>query len=295
MRIFDAHCDTLTEMYSQNQKFKSNRLHIDFERMKKYEGYTQVFAVFTAPENRERAKENENALIELFYREMAENGVAVCRDFNDLMAAKLPYKALLSIEGADGISELGDVARLKEKGVFMIAPTWNFKNKVACGVMEAEDTGLSELGKSVIAEMDRLGIILDVSHLSEKSFYDAAKIFKKPICASHSNMKSVKNHKRNLTDEQFLTIKNSGGVAGINLYPLFLGDSIKAHIDRFLSLGGEDNIGLGCDFDGVDSLPQGVRGIEDLEGLIKNLPYSTEIRRKIAEDNFLRVLKAYSC
>ena len=295
MRIFDAHCDTITELYSKKQNFSKNSLHIDLERMKKYEGFTQVFAVFTAPENRESAKEYENALIDLFYGQMQKNGVSICKNYSDFISSKPPYKAFLSIEGAEGITEADDVLRLKNRGVFMIAPTWNFRNRLACGAMEKVDTGLSELGKQVIAEMDRLGIILDVSHLSEKSFYDAAKIFKKPICASHSDSKAVTDHPRNLTDEQFMIIKKSGGVVGINLYPTFLGDSIAAHIDRFLSLGGEDNIGLGCDFDGVDALPDGICGVEDLENLVKTLPYSTEIRRKIAENNFLRVLKAYNC
>lgn len=295
MKIFDAHCDTLTEMYGKKQQFSKNSLHTDLYRMKKYEGFAQVFAVFTAPENRENAKKYENELIDLFYSEMRKNGVAICKGYSDFMAAKSPYKAFLSIEGAEGITETGDILRLKERGVFMIAPTWNFKNRLACGAMETVDTGLSRLGKQVVSEMDRLGIILDVSHMSEKSFYDAVRLFKKPICASHSCLKSVKDHPRNLTDEQFLIIKNSGGVVGINLYPPFLGGSITAQIDRFLSLGGEDSIGLGCDFDGVDALPCGIRGIEDVEKLIKSLPYSTEIRRKIAEKNFLRVLKAYNC
>jgi membrane dipeptidase len=295
MRIFDAHCDTVSQMYEKNQGFSKNSLHIDFERMKKYDAYTQVFAIFTEPENRINAKEYEETLIDLFYEKMQKNGVCVCRNYSDYKTVKSPYKAFLSIEGAEGITEENDLLRLKKRGVFMIAPVWNFKNKIACGVMEEEDTGLSDFGKKIIARMDSLGIILDVSHMSPKSFYDAVKIFKKPICASHSNLKAVTNHPRNLTDEQFLIIKNSGGVAGINLYPPFLGKSVKAHIDRFLELGGEDNIGLGCDFDGVEELPHGIGGIEDIEKLIKELPYSTKIREKLAEKNFLRVIKAYNC
>lgn len=295
MRIFDLHCDTVSEMYEKKQDFCKNNLHIDFERMKKYDAYTQVFAIFTDPEKRGSAKEYEEALIDLFYEQMQKNGVCICKNYSECAFAKTPYKAFLSIEGAEGITEESDLVRLKKRGVFMIAPVWNFKNKIACGVMEDKDTGLSEFGKKIVAKMDKLGIILDVSHMSPKSFYDSAKIFKKPICASHSNLKSVTDHPRNLTDEQFLVIKNSGGVAGINIYPPFLGKSVKAHIDRFLALGGEDNIGLGCDFDGIDELPRGIGGIQDIEKLIKELPYSTRIREKMAEKNFLRVLKAYNC
>lgn len=295
MRIFDAHCDTLSEMYEKNQQFKENDLHIDFLRMKKYEGYTQVFAVFIPPEKRDIAKEYVKELTALFYSQMQKNGVGICKSCNELILSNSKFNAFLSIEGAECVSDLLDILSLKEMGVFMIAPTWNFRNKIACGVMEKEDTGLTEFGKKVIREMDRQGIILDVSHLSPKSFFEAVQIFKKPICASHSNSKTVKNHKRNLTDEQFVTIKNSGGVAGINLYPAFLGDSVKEHIDRFLALGGEDSIGIGCDFDGVDELPFGITGIESVEKIVKELPYSTKIRQKIAEGNFLRLLKAYNC
>ncbi|MBR4172809.1 MAG: membrane dipeptidase [Clostridia bacterium] len=281
-------------MYEKKQIFAENNLHIDRKRMEKYGGYTQVFAIFMPPDNR-NAREYTKALTALFYKEMQENGITVCQNYSDITASKTRYNALLSIEGAECVEKVSDISALKKMGVFMIAPTWNFRNKLACGAMEERDTGLSGLGKSVISEMDRLGIILDVSHMSERSFFEAAKIFGRPICASHSNLKSVVNHRRNLTDEQFSVIKESGGVACINLYPDFLGKSVKEHIDRFLALGGEDNIGLGCDFDGVDRLPEGISGIESIEGLIKNLPYSTKIRRKIAEDNFLRVLKCYNC
>ena len=293
MRIFDAHCDTLSEMYDKNQHFGKNSLHIDLDRMSKYEKYTQVFAIFTPPERKDAAKEYVKEITALFYDEMAKNGVTVCRNYTDLVKSKTRQNAFLSIEGAECVESISDLSELKENGVFMIAPTWNFRNKIACGVMEEEDTGLTEFGKEAVREMDRLGIILDVSHLSEKSFFDAVEIFKKPIVASHSNSKIVVNHKRNLTDEQFLIIKNSGGVVGINLYPDFLGENAKSHIDHFLALGGEDNIGLGCDFDGVDRLPDGIHGMEDIEKL--ELPYSETIYKKITESNFLRVLKTYNC
>ena len=295
MRIFDAHCDTLSEMYAKKQGILKNSLHLDLTRMGKYERYTQVFAIFTPPEKKDYAKEYVKELAALFYTEMQKNNVNICRSYCDFEKGNAQINAFLSIEGAECVESISDLSDLKKAGVFMIAPTWNFKNKIACGVMEEFDTGLSAFGKRVISEMDRLGIILDVSHLSEKSFFDAADIFKKPICASHSNSRAVTNHKRNLTDEQFSVIKNSGGVAGINLYPEFLGRSVKEHIDRFLALGGEDNIGFGCDFDGVSMLPKGISGAESLEKIIRELPYSTKIREKIAESNFLRVLKAYNC
>lgn len=298
MIIFDAHCDTISELLNRNKSLKENDMHIDAKRLSAYESYTQVFAAFIDPEYKDCAMERAKAIIAKFYDEMQENGITVCKNFTDRQNAKTPVKAFLSLEGGEPIESISDLHELYDLGVRMIAPTWNFKNKIACGVCEEQDTGLTEFGKSVIAEMNRLGIILDVSHLSPKSFYDAAEISEKPLCASHSCAKALNGHKRNLTDEQFSIIKKSGGVVGVNFYPLFAGDDISDivhHIDYFISLGGEDNIGLGSDFDGVECLPTGLNGVQDMEKLIKMLPYSTEIREKIAYKNFIRLIEVHNC
>ena len=298
MEIFDAHCDTISELLGRGKNLSENNLHIDMKRLSEYSSYTQVFAAFVAPEYADCAMERTKAIINKFYYEAVKNKIAVCKSYTDWENAKENVKAFLSLEGGDAIQSVSDVSELYGMGIRMIALTWNYKNKIACGVMEKEDSGLSEFGAEVIRQMNRLGIIIDVSHLSEKSFWDVLKISKKPVCASHSNLKSVKNHLRNLTDEQFIKIKETGGVAGINFYPPFFGDDIKdivCHVGRFLSLGGEDNIGIGTDFDGVDCLPCGILGVQDMEKVIKMLPYSTEIREKIAFRNFLRVIKAHNC
>lgn len=295
MKICDAHCDTVTKMYAEKAPFSENRLHIDFERMKKYDGYTQVFAVFTPPGSGASAKEYTKNCIGLFYDEMKKNGIAICRSYSELREKNGKYSAFLSLEGAEGISELSDLPEYKRLGVFMIAPTWNFRNRLACGAMEEKDTGLTPFGKRVITEMSRLNIILDVSHMSERSFWEAAEIFKKPLCASHSNSKSVKDHRRNLTDEQFSAIVRSGGAVGLNYYREFSDGSLVPHIDRFLSLGGENSIMLGSDFDGGYPFSDGIKDITGVEAFVKSLPYSTEIREKIAFGNFLRLIKAYDC
>lgn len=298
MRIFDAHADTISEIFDRNKNLWENDLHIDARRMSAYEEYTQVFAVFISPEHKNRGMDRACELIKRAKEEMASCGITLCKSYRDWEEAHTKVKGFLSLEGGEPIRKLSDVKKLYNLGVRMIAPTWNFRNKIACGVLEEKDTGLSAFGRQVIREMERLGIICDVSHLSEKSFWDIAGISKKPLIASHSNSFSVKNHRRNLTDRQFVAIKDTGGCVGINFYPPFLGDKIEdavLHIDRFLSLGGEDNIGLGSDFDGVDALPLKMAGCQDMEGFIKMLPYSTQIREKIAYKNFLRVLKAHNC
>ena len=294
MEIFDCHCDTASEMLDKNQALFENSLHIDLKRLEKYDSFTQVFAVFIAPEYADCAMDRAEKIVMNFKKEAQNNSITICTCRDDFENAKTRVKAFLSLEGGEPIQSVSDLVRLHEMGIKMIAPTWNFANQLASGV-ESEDTGLTDFGREIIAKMGQLGIIPDVSHLSERAFWDVAAIAKGPVCASHSNLKSVVAHKRNLTDEQFLAIKKSGGVCGINLYPPFFGEDIaclKAHIDAFLALGGEDNIGLGCDFDGVDRLPRGISGVESMEAVIKNLPYSAELKEKLAFRNFLRIFSA---
>ncbi len=139
--------------------------------------------------------------------------------------------------------------------------------------------------------------MIDVSHLSDEGFCDVAEITSKPFIASHSNSRTVCPHFRNLTDDQFKVLIKRGGVAGINLCPDFLGtdpsvDSIVRHIEHFAALGGENNIGIGADFDGIGSLPRGIRGTEDLYKIfdrLLSLNYSQEQADKIAFSNMYRV------
>lgn len=298
MRIFDAHADTVSRLLDEGKSLRENDVHIDAARLSAYESYTQVFAAFIDPEYKNCAMERAKSLIARLYEEADSCGITVCRNYDDWAAAGTKVKAFISLEGGEPIKSLADLKELYDMGVRMIAPTWNYRNEIACGVMEENDTGLTDLGARVIREMNRLKIIEDVSHLSEKSFWDVAEISQMPIVASHSNSKAVTNHRRNLTDAQFMKIKETGGCVGINFYPPFLGDDIADivwHINHFIALGGEDNIGLGSDFDGVDALPCGMRGAEDMEKVIKMLPYSAEVREKIAFRNFLRVIKAHNC
>jgi len=298
MQFFDCHCDTASELLNKGENLKENSLHIDMKRLKKYHSYTQIFAAFIAPEYRCSAMERAVSIIKKIKQECLNNNITLCENYRQWEFAKTKVKAFISLEGGEPIENISNLRKLYDMGVRMIAPTWNYKNQLGCGVEEEEDTGLTDLGRRVIQEMDSLGVILDVSHLSEKSFYQALECTKRPVCASHSNAKSIKNHKRNLTDHQFTQIVKTGGVAGINFYPPFLGDSIacvKDHIDRFLSLGGEDSICLGSDFDGVDCLPCGINDVSDMDKVVNSLPYSTEVREKIAFKNILRVIKAHNC
>ena len=279
-KIFDAHCDTLCKLNDLGGSAEENDFHIDIKRMSKYKKYTQVFACFIAPEYRSCAFERFAELADTFY-ESIPNGI-------------------LSIEGGNMISSLKMLRTLSRLGVRIAALTWNYSNHIASGVNEPDKTrGLTQFGKKVILEMNRLNMLIDYSHLNDRSFYDIAEISKLPIVATHSSSRAVCAHPRNLTDEQFGMIIKTGGCAGINIYPPFLKESgdadiddIVKHIEHFMSMGGGKNIGLGADFDGVDCLPRGIRGCEDLYKIPERLlqmNYPECVVEDITYNNFDRI------
>lgn len=285
--IFDTHCDTLCKVLDDKKSLYENDCHVDVKRMGEYKTYTQVFACFIDPVYKNCAMERCLRLIDTYYK-------------------SAPKGSILSIEGGEMITDLAQLRILHRLGVRMIALTWNFSNQIASGAAEQDcNRGLTDFGRSVIKEMNCLGIFADVSHLNDKSFYDIAEISDKPIIASHSNSRTVCSSRkvcpveRNLTDEQFKIIAKSGGCVGINFCPAFLNESGKAdiediikHIEHFMSLGGENHVGIGADFDGVDSLPNGINGCEDLYKVFDRLlqiNYTEEQVEKISHGNFERL------
>lgn len=307
MRIIDTHCDTLSKMLNQKERLYKNGLHIDIEKMKKYHGYAQFFACFTAPEFKENAKEYACSAFYKFISEVEQNKeyIAIAKNYEEYGKIQNSGKvaAFLSIEGGEVIEKIEDVEFFYNLGVRMIALTWNYDNKIASGVLGDELRGLTEYGRMVLDEMGRLNILADVSHLNEQSFWDIAEHSEKTFVASHSNAYTVCSNKRNLKDEQIKEIIKRKGFIGINLYPYFLTNTDKAKIsdilkmiEYFLSIGGEDTIGLGCDFDGVDKLPDNISGICDLERIFDEMAkigYSKELIDKIAHKNCQNILKLF--
>lgn len=286
--IFDAHCDTLSAIADYGGDICKNRYNLDKSRMTEYKSYTQIFACFISPEHRENAWERFFELKSCFDRQNFD-GVT----------------PLLSIESADMIRSEEDVIKLSEFGLKVISLTWNNSNHLAGGADECEN-GLTPLGKTVIKAMNRRNILLDVSHLNDKSFYQAAECALKPIIATHSNSRYICNHRRNLTDVMFKIICDSGGCVGINLYPPFLTEKEKCssedvirHIEHFLELGGENHIGIGADFDGTENiLPDditGCQGIYKIFDLLKKRGYSDELIEKISHKNFERIFGKGNC
>lgn len=308
MMIFDAHCDTASEILDLKTGMRKNACHGDLERIHAAGSWVQVFAAFVdAAVYRNCEMRRAIQIIDNIYRQAEENSdlMTVCTSLDGINRALSENKlaALISIEGGEALQ--GDLAALRmfyKLGVRSICLTWNYRNELADGVREeASAGGLSAFGRSVVEEMNRLGMLVDVSHISEKGFWDVLEYSKSPAIASHSNSKAICNHPRNLTNEQLKAIKANGGVAGINLYPHFLNNSSAAsiddiirHIEHIAAITGEDHIGLGCDFDGIECTPQDVRGVQDMHCIfdrLLTLNYKKEFIDKFAFKNFMRVTK----
>lgn len=297
--VFDSHCDTLSKILDENKSINKNDLHFDVERAKKNtKSFVQIFAAFSYGENSFR---RVNDLIGAYHRMLRENSfIKHINSIDDLKDAS--FYSVLSIEGGDAIgSEMENLDYFYNLGVRCMTLTWNYSNSIADGILSEEDRGLSDFGRKVVKKMNSLGMMIDVSHLSEKGFSDVAEIAEKPFIASHSNTRKYCRNKRNLTDEQIKEIIRQKGCIGINFYPVFLTDGQSAdiydiikHTEHILSLGGEDNVGFGSDFDGIDCLPQGIDGAESFEKIINEflkLGYSEELLCKICYDNFINVFK----
>ncbi|MBR5381441.1 MAG: membrane dipeptidase [Oscillospiraceae bacterium] len=285
--LFDAHCDTALCVYEKQTSLRENGLHTDLARRCAFSPCAQFFAVFSDAGETDPAT-NCRAELRYFKKELAKNAdlVSLCRTAEEAKAAVSGGKtaAFLSVEGAEQLGcSLDGLAWAYEEGVRAVNLTWNYANALSGSNADEPERGLSDEGKAFVRRCRELGVLPDVSHLSERGFWDLYELGG-PIFASHSNAKAVFGHKRNLTDEQFRAVAESGGFAGLNLYAAFLGerptlDTVIAHAEHFLALGGEKALGLGADLDGCDELPEGITGVQDMGKL-----YEAFLRRNYGED-----------
>lgn len=277
MKVFDLHCDTITECCKNNVSLYDNDMHLSLNRMQKFDEYTQVFAVWIRDEMRgDVARQYFDEVADYFYEQIAENDKTVSV-FGSNSETKV--KAILSVEGGSACGgTLDGLTHLFNRGVKLITLTWNSPNEIASGAFS--EGGFTSFGKDFVKLAEEYGIILDVSHLNRESFYDFIKISDKPFVASHSNADIVENpkgRKRNLTDDQIKLIKERDGIIGLNFCRNFLEsdgffgiDSLVRQIDYFLSLGCENNIALGSDYDGC-SIHSDFIGVEKMEEVYKKL------------------------
>lgn len=308
--VIDAHCDTVLRIIRNGYALGKDNSegHVDLPRLRRGGVNLQFFALYIEPQFKpDRATRRVLELLDAFYREQSANEdvLSVATSARDIRLAGEQGKisALLSIEGGEALEgELGVLRMLYRLGVRAIGLTWNQRNQIADGVGEkSAGGGLTDFGRQVVAEMNKLGMIIDVSHLSERSFWDCIDVSEHPIIASHSNARALCGHVRNLTDQQIQALAGQGGVMGINLSSEFLVDDGQAsiadvvrHIEHICTLVGPGHVGLGADFDGITTPPHDLPDAGHLPALtaaLVNKGFDEHTIRGFLGENFMRVIE----
>ena len=286
--VFDFHCDTALALLGEDMNgagsLAKNTGHIDLERSSKLGGYAQCFACFTTPYMEEW---NHVSPVVVFERELVTIQREVDANADKIAIAYSPEEilenqkngkmsAILTLEGTAGINYQPEILQdLHTIGFRVSSLGWNEKNPLTGS--HVTGGGLTDQGREYVKECQRLGILVDVSHISDEGFWDMMKITDAPIIATHSNSRAVWNESRNLTDDMFRAICETGGVAGYNACKEFTEedpdlDTICDHIFHFLELDPEGkHIALGGDLDGVDEMPRGFDGVQSWPSLAQRL------------------------
>lgn len=304
MNIVDMHCDALYKLQAGVGKVMfqdSEQLDVNFEKMIAGGIKMQAFAIFldpTTPVEQKWKKALEQVNI---YRQhvLHRNGVIKpLRQWSDV--DRVPEEkigAFLTLESVEPIgADLRKLDQMLDYGVLSVGLTWNNANLAADGIEESRGAGLTDFGKAIVAKLNDRKVFTDVSHLSEKAFWDVMELADYPI-ASHSNAKAICPHPRNLSDEQIKALLEKDAMIHVVFYPLFVKetadtvymDDLIAHIKHICDLGGAKNIGFGSDFDGI---PYHIEGLEDCS---KYPDFITELRKHFTDqevkgfcyDNFM--------
>lgn len=286
--VFDLHCDTALELLGKDlrspKSLKKNDLHIDLERAKRLPGYCQCFACFTTPYMREWMQVSPEMVFQLeldvILAELERNKRTMSLVYNAEDVRKNLEKgkmsAILTIEGPAGFGFDPELLEDLYKVGFRISSLgWNEQNPLTGS--HKTGGGLTDMGREYVKTAQKLGMIIDVSHISDEGFWDIMKVTEKPIVATHSNSRAVCDNSRNLTDDMFRAIVETGGVAGFNQCAPFVGekpnlDTICDHILHFLELDSDGtHIALGGDLDGCEELPEGFDGIQSYPAMAQRL------------------------
>ncbi|MDH7578455.1 MAG: dipeptidase [Bacillota bacterium] len=298
--IIDMHCDTILVAYRNHktieiQKFLEGNIKIQFFAL--FPGSIHypnwyLHRVLDMLDFCWEQFEAQRTLIEV---------ITSPADLSNCIEGK-KIGALLAIEGGEVLEGNLRILRvLYRLGIRSLGLTWNHRNEIADGIAESQTGGgLTKFGRQVVKEMNRLGMIIDVSHLAEKGFWDVLELSDHPVIASHSNCRTIWNHPRNLSDEQIKGLAENKGIVGINFVPDFLGpagaglNDLLKHIDHICTLVGDDFLGFGSDFDGTDFFIPEIQDARHFPKIIETLQkwgYPEGSIRKICRENCLRVLK----
>ncbi|MGQ0552273.1 MAG: dipeptidase [Planctomycetota bacterium] len=309
--VFDAHADTLTEMTDQGYDLGAAPAdrHLDLARCSGGVLDAQVFTCFVHPRYvGAGAAERVRAMLTTWERQLAlyPERLALCTRAGDIEASRAAGRlaGVLAIEGGHALeNDLAHLAEFWRRGVRTMTLTWNNSNEWADGCGDAgRHGGLTARGREVVAAMEELGMVVDVSHVAPSTFDDVLAVVRRPLIASHSCARALREHPRNLHDAQLRGLAAAGGVACVNFYPVFLVtggaarlDDLLDHIEHFLAVAGEDHVGLGADYDGIGTTPLELPDVASLPRLTAGLlqrGHAPRVVEKLLGANLLRVFEA---
>lgn len=301
MKLFDAHCDMLFKVWREPNinVYDDKRLHVSISKLKKIKNNIQCFAIYIPEDvpftNRLNAA---HAQINLFYQKVLHKypEVKLIKTKSDISKlSENEIGAILTLEGCDAIGDrLENLELLYQLGIRSVGLTWNYANLVADGALEKRNGGLTNFGRTVINYLNEQKLWTDLSHSSERSFWEALDIAEFPI-TSHSNVYKLCPHVRNLKDEQIVALFKKNGMIGVTFVPSFISTNhqssisdVLKHIDYLCSIGGENHIGFGSDFDGIDETINGLDNYSCydhfINRLLKHYPETTV--KKFLYQNF---------
>lgn len=322
MKYIDLHCDTLMKLVLSDENIdlaSNDKTSVDFKRLKEGNAMAQFFAIFLPDEEtygyykKEPVPDDEYILkaVNILKESVGRNSDIIEMAFNadDIERNQKNNKmsAILTIE--DGRSIDGKLEKIKkyyDMGIRLITLTWNYENSLGfpnSNDPEMMNKGLKPFGREAVEYMNELGILVDVSHLSDGGFYDVANISKKPFIASHSNARGISPHRRNLTDDMIRIIGEKGGVIGLNFCASFLNENVQGpnstiemmikHLNYIRNVGGEDVLALGTDLDGIEGNLEidSCNKMPLLFDVLEKAGWSSKLIEKFAYENSLRVIK----
>lgn len=318
MKLIDMHCDTIGKILDLDRcgNLSENLCSVNLSELRKANSLAQFFACFTYlgdyidQGGYDKCYEHALEMIAFLEKQQKEysKDISITRSYEDIINNSLEGKlsAVVTIEeGGILNNQMDRLENLYEKGIRLMTLLWNYEN--CLGHPNSVDSqmmqkGLKPFGIEVVKRMGELGMIVDISHASDGSFWDVIRYAKGPVVASHSNCRTLCNHPRNLSDEMIRALAEKGGISGLNLYGVFLGtknesrvDEMAAHIQHMIQIGGSEFPAIGTDFDGFGGMDvMDIPKISDMEKLwyaLKKKGLSEEQLEKIWNRNVLRILK----
>lgn len=302
--VVDLHSDAMLDVAAGKRDLgqRGPTGHVDIPRLREGGVDVQVLALYVHPRYAGRGFRRVTELLDAFdglVRAQRSLALATTVETIEEVVRAGRIAAVLAVENGSALD--GDPAnldRLHARGVRMLSLTWNQSNDLADGALEDARGGLTPLGRRVLRRMQELGMVVDVSHLSERAFWEVLEATTGPVVATHSNAAALTPHRRNLTDAQLQALARRGGVVGVNFYPVFTGgptmERVMAHVDHLVRVMGASHVALGSDFDGFTQTVAGLEDASKFPGLTAGLlarGYGPADVRKILGENALRVFR----